>query len=480
MNSFQVKAILSGRRSFAVGVFLMILVAIFSSAALLPATYTASGAVYIDTKFAVVDPISGAVVPASVAGAALNSEVELLGSQRVILRAVQRLGVDKSPVLRDLWRAETDGVGDFNSWMVDKLGRKLDIRSGKDSSIVSIAYSATDREFAAAMVNSIIAAFIETKVDMKTEPARQYGAYFDRRTQELQEALDKAQAKKLAFETKNGILPTDERLDLENMKLSELTNQLYSIQAQVAESSSRQRLSEARAERMPESLASATVSALTADIARQEARLEELTQKYGESYPQVVEQRASLAKLRAKAEAEVRKVGAGISAVNDVNQYRLQQARLAVEEQRQRIISMKAKRDEALLISNEIESTRKALEALSGRLNQTDLESKNTQTNVSVVKNAAPPSLPSFPRWSVMIAVGLIAAAVGSVGATIMLEFWRPKIRTEADVLQAAALPMLVRIPVVKSTMDQSRLSTAALKLGVGHKLQRIEHTDSR
>ncbi|MBL3200653.1 chain length determinant protein EpsF, partial [Klebsiella pneumoniae] len=68
----------------------------------------------------------------------------------------------------------------------------------------------------------------------------QYASWFAGQSKALREGLEKAQSKLSAFQQESGIVATDERLDIENARLAELSSQYTAIQAQRSDSSSRQ------------------------------------------------------------------------------------------------------------------------------------------------------------------------------------------------------------------------------------------------
>jgi len=100
--------------------------------------------------------------------------------------------------------------------------------------------SNTDPRFAAGMANAFVQAYLDTTVDLKVDPARQYSGFFGERAKAARERLEELQTKYSEFQKANGIIASDERLDVESSRLSELSSQLVMMQALAAESASRQ------------------------------------------------------------------------------------------------------------------------------------------------------------------------------------------------------------------------------------------------
>ena len=79
-------------------------------------------------------------------------------------------------------------------------------------------------------------AYTDTTLDLRVEPAKLYNSFFDERAKALRDALEQAQSRLSAYQREKGIIVNDERLDVENARLSELSTQLVALQAVAEES----------------------------------------------------------------------------------------------------------------------------------------------------------------------------------------------------------------------------------------------------
>ena len=119
------------------------------------------------------------------------------------------------------------------------------------------------------------------------------------------EKLEASRAKLSAYEREHGIIASDERLDVENNRLAELSSQLVALQALSAESGSRQGQAARGADQLPDVLSNPVVMQLKSDLSRAEAKLQELGTRYGDNHPQVIEAKASVADVRSKLRTEI-------------------------------------------------------------------------------------------------------------------------------------------------------------------------------
>ena len=352
--------------------------------------YTAEASVLVDVKSGELLPGSG--VPAQFLPGYMATQVDIINSDRVARRVVERLKLDQSPVAREQWLADTEGLGDIRIWLAELLKRKLEVRPSRESSVVHIGFTGSDPAFAAVVANAFAESYIDTNLELKVEPARQYALWFDDRTASLREKLEAAQGRLSAFQQEKGIVATDERLDVENARLAELSSQLSAVQAQRVESRSRQAQT-GSAETLPEVMQNSLIQSLKADLARQEATRQQLAGRLGRNHPELARANAEIASLRDRLAAEVRRIASSLGTTTRVNDQRESEIRAALDAQKQRVLELKGQRDQIDVLKRDVDNAQRAYDMVTQRLAQTSLESENQQTNVVVLTPAVAPEL---------------------------------------------------------------------------------------
>ena len=412
---------------------------------LLPKKYLAVASVVVDAK---PDPVSAMIYPGLASPAFMATQVDVLSSDRVALRVVRDLKLTENPDIRQQWQDATDGQGTVEQWLSDSLQKSLDIQPSKESNVILVTYKAPDPRFAAALANAFVQAYIATTLELRVDPAKQYNNFFDDRAKAARAALEAAQTRLTNFQRQNGIVVNDERLDVEMARLSELSTQLVTFQALTAESSSRQaQAAGASADRLQEVLNNPVIGQLKSDLNRSETRLQELSTRYGDNHPQVVEARANIAELRSRVDAETRRVSGGATVANTINRQREADTRAALEAQRAKVLKLKSMRDEGSVLLRDLESAQRAFEGVSARLTQSGLESQSTQSNVNVLSQAVAPIRPSSPNILLNTALSIVVGLVLGIGIALLLELRDRRVRGVEDVMQALKLPILGVMP---------------------------------
>lgn len=430
-------------------IFLTVLTVTVAAAALvtflLPKQYTATASVVIDLKSP--DPVAGIMLPGMLAPSYMATQVDIIQSERVAQRVISGLRLSESAETRAAWLEATKGKGTVEDWLTKLLLEKLTVSPSRESNVVRLSYAAADPRFAAAIANAFVQAYIQTVLELRTEPATQFNTMFEGQAQQAQVRLEQAKKALAEYQRKHGIVSIDERMDIENARLSDLSAQLVGIQAVAAESRYRAGQADASPERAPEVVGNSLVAGLRADRARQESRLQELQARYGDAHPLVVESKASIAELNRRITSETARVAQSVGVSNTINQAREAQLRDALEKQRQRILDLKDKRAEMEGLIRDVDSAQRAVDSLQSRINQTDLERQTTRTNVSVLKSASEPLEPSSPKTLLNLFLAFFVGGALGLLTIFVMEFLNRRLRTEDDLLMLADLPLLGSVP---------------------------------
>ncbi|PXW94952.1 chain length determinant protein EpsF [Sphaerotilus hippei] len=444
MSFPQFLSILRARWKAALAVLLGTVGLALGFALMLPQQFTATAAVVVDVK---PDPILGAMMQSANTAVSMSTQVDIIKSDRVAQRVVRELKLGNNPQLRQQWRDSTGGAGNFESWAGDLLGQKLVVVPGRDSNVMSVTYTAADPKFATVMANAFVQSYIETSLELRVAPAKQYASFFDERIKALRDKLEAAQTKLSVYQKQNGILATDERLDIENQRLADLSAQLVGLQAVAAESRSRNAAATQGGDQLQEVLNNSVVAGLRSDQSRQEARLQELSARLGDSHPQVVELKASIGEMQRRIETESRRVRGSVTVNDTVNRAREVELKTSLEAQRAKVLKMKEQRDEAMLMVREVESAQRGYDAVAARYTQSSLESQMNQTNITLLTAATEPSSPSGPKVLLIGLLSLVAGLLLAPGFVVLREFFDRRVRTLDDLSGSLGLPVLGVVP---------------------------------
>lgn len=452
MTFKQILAVLRARWWVAMGVAALTMVVTGVITWTTPKTYVATASVLLDVKNA--DPIAGMVSPSIATPAFLVTQVDIIKSKRVGLKLIRNLHLQDSDDLRRRWREETKGTGDFQGWIATILQNGMDAHPSRGSNVIYVNYKAADPQFAAAVANGFVQAYLETVLELRTAPALQSKDFFDATAKEVRVRLEQSQARLSEYQRAQNLLVTDERLDVEASRLNELTQQVVVAQSAEADSSSRRDAAIAQGDKSPDVMANPLIGQLKAELVRQQTALEQMVTRLGEAHPQVVELRTGIAETTRKLDAEITRVTRSVGVGNHVNGARLAQMRQLQEAQRTKVIQLKTVRDEAAILARDVENAQRSYDGILARMNNTMLESQANQANVSSLETAVAPSIPDSPRIGTNLGLGALLAGVLAVAVSLFIEALDRRFRIPEEAEWLLQQPVLGRMPSFRKLIN--------------------------
>ena len=455
MSFEHILLVLRARWRLIFAVFGATVIAALLFSLLWPKQYSAVSSLVVDAK---PDPVTGNTGMAQLAlQAYVTTQADVISSERVAQKVVKTLKLDSEPELQKKWRKATDGVGDISVWLADYLlAKKLAVTPGHNSpsepsNVIDIAVKWSDPKTAADLANAFAQVAIETNIELKVEPARQYAAWFVKRSNDLHAELEAKQKQLSDFQKANGIVATDEKLDVENDRLNQLSTALVAIQNERQDSQSRQRqvVSGGSNDTLPEVLQSPLIATLKGNLSAAEATQNDVAARLGKNHPDYQAAAAEVATLRARIAQETQKIAASLGSTTHVNERREADLRQAVDLQKKRVLDLKHQHDEASVLESDVQAVQKDLDDVNQRLAQSKLEGQTQQTNVVLLTSASAPVKPSSPKLLLNIALGFILGAGLGIGAALFIEMRDPRIREDEELALLLGVPLLDRKSVV-------------------------------
>jgi len=434
-------------------------------------TYVAEVEVLVDAK--ITDPVTGSALPQQLQSSIQATQADVISSRNVALKVVDRLQLAADPELQRQFADDQDAAtGSIRDWLADRLLNKLTVRSSRDSNVISIAAEAGAPALAARVANAFADSYIQTSVELRSDPAKRQALWFDDQLQGLRQSLQTAQQRLSDYQQKRRIVGTDDRLDVENAKLNELASQLIIAQTAMYDAESRQKqmtkaLQGDRLEELPDILGNGLLQSMKSDLVRAEGRSAEVAQKYDRNHPAHLSAAAEVQTLRNKLAAELATVKGSINQATQLAEQRAAESQHALEAQKQKILEWKEQRDGLDVLNREVENAQRAYDAAMQRTSELRLTSRLDQTNIAVLNPATAPVKPAGPKVLRNIVLALLAGAMLAAGAALGLELIDRRVRSSADLLGLDGVVVLAEIPGLRLSKPARALPRRARTAGV-------------
>ena len=461
MTLHQFLLVLRARYKIAIFIPLAVILAALAVTVLMGKTYTAQTSMLIDVRSP--DPVAGAAMSGIVSPTYMATQVEVIKGEQVSRRVIKALKLDQDPQVKQDWLDATEGRGTQESWMVDSLQKKLEVRPSRESNVISITFKGNSPEAAANTANAFAQAYLDTNLSLKTEPARLYAEWFEEQTKTSRAKLEDAQSRLSNFQQKAGIVSSDERTDYETTKLAEISTQLTLVQGQTTDAQSKRG---AGGGTVAEIMQSPLINSLKTDIGRMEAKLAELSVNLGVNHPDRQRAETDLAAARGRLSAETGRISQSIETAYRVGKDRERELQGSVAAQRSRVLGLNKQRDELNVYRRDVEAAQRAYEGVSQSASQTRLQSLTNQTNVVRLNTATAPLLPSSPKPLINLLIAAFGGTLLGVAFALLLELGNRRVRSAEDLVQILDLPVLASI---SSGSSHREPLPGPRRLAIGH-----------
>lgn len=391
----------------------------------------------------------------------MQTQTGIITSAKVAQAVARELKLAEDPKTRAAFQ-EARYTGTIDEWLGGQLLESLKVTTSQ-SNIINISYTAPDPRLAARVANAFAQTYIDTTLELRVGPSRQAAAWFDEQLKGLRANLEEAQAKLTRYQKQHGIVSTDERYDLETMRLNELAAQVMRAQEEASGHPARR----AGADPLPSVQSNPMVQKLSADLAAGESKLVELSAQYGPNYPayqrQVEENRA----LRQRLNVEMGKAVKAVEGQRQRARQREADLRKALAEQHARVLELKHGRNELGVLMRNVETAQKAYETASQRAVVNQVESRASQTNISKLDAAAVPTRPARPRLLLNLVLAMGVGTMLGLGLAILLELLDRRVRSAADLANDWNVPVLASLnslpPARYALLNHVRAAPAGL-----------------
>jgi len=416
---------------------------------LMPKSYKAMVSLLVDAKDeqSLNNPLRPLVLPQERLNY-MQTQMEILNSRKVAGKVVQDLHLAENPAARDALQRDAGGEGPIEDRLAEGLLKNLKVETSQ-SNVIQASFTSSDPRYAATVANAFAKGFIDTMLELRVEPTREAAAWFDEQLKTLRANLEDAQSKLTLYHQKQGIVSSDERFDDETARLGVLAEQVARGQEQTYAWNSRAQLARrymdqgGTPDRLPDVMDNAFVQRLKADLLHGEARLQDLSTQYGPNHPTYERQASENRSLREKLDVEMHKVVEAVrTSARQSNQRDAELAR-ALADQRTRLLSRKEDRNEFTVLKRNVESAERAYDTAMQRFVVSQVDSRASQTNVTILNPAVAPSQPSRPRILLNIALSAVIGTMLAVGAVLLMEIHDRRVRSGDDLALAPNLPLL-------------------------------------
>src|SRR5882672_10700256 len=425
----------------AVTVFTAIVVAL-----VIPKRYDATATILIDARDA--QTMAPARMSPRERAGYIFTQMELIASGKVAHKVVRDLKLANQPGVREEWEKDTGGVGTIEEWLATNLLEKLKVDSGA-SNILIVKYSANDAKKASDIANAFAKAYLDVALELRTEPSREAGQWFDEQVKALRADVTSAQGKLSSYQKEKGVIGGDERMDVEYTRIAEISGELNRQKAATIDAQTRYKQAQdlikdgVSLEAFPEVLANGYIITVKSALQAAEGRLAEQSEVLGPNHPTYQRTAAEVQGLKERLSAEATKVVTGLGNAVQQSAKRVDELQTALKDQSDRIMKMRESRVDLAVLTRDLDNAQRAYDGALARAIAVKVDSKVRQTNLAMLTPAVEPLKPAVPKVGLISALSVVIGFLLAAGMVYLLEVLDRRVRSRTDLESRLAVPSL-------------------------------------
>jgi uncharacterized protein involved in exopolysaccharide biosynthesis len=376
------------------------------------------------------DPVTGQVMSTAFLRAYTKTQIELVKEQQVARRVVEDLGWEKDPAMQRAYRNRSGQRDlDFSRWAAQVIMKGADARLIEGSNILEISYTSSNPSRAKTVADGLRKAYVEMTLQSRREAARRNADWYEAQAEKSKSILFKAEMDKANFERDNGILLTQDKVDLDSARLAALASQGVA----------------------PVISAGVAVNAPSAgSLAQVEAELEQASKVLGPNHPQLKALQARQQLLEKQVASERNAAASAASTAMSA----AQATSGLLEAQKAKVMSQRDKVERVRLMQDEIDLRRDQYTKGIARAAQLRQEAEIAEAGVTPLASAITPQSPVFPKKGLIVGASIFAGIGAGIALGLLIELFGRRVRSADDLEGLVEAPVLA---VIRSRVKPSK-----------------------
>jgi len=426
---------------------------------------------------------------------AIQSELEVIQSEFLIGRVVDRLGLASNPEfngtkppgfldtslapIRDLWHSgiasllappqkapqappggaprasRSDDSDPGRRAAIGAVSGHLSVTLLGRTFVILVTVESTDGTMSARIANAIAEVYLADQVDNKNEANRRATEWLEERLAELRRNLQVAEEAVATYRRDKGLAGSPEGV-VSTQTLSDLNGKYIAAKTRRIEKEGRL-VALSKASLNPNELANitevagnATLSSLRTQEGELTRKIAEFSTQFGPNHPKVLQAQSELASVRSRFLAQTQSITLAIRAELDAAKSEEEELKTQVE--RASVLSGATSQYEAELkqLEREAQSNRALYESFLNRFKELREQQDIQRADARILAYAWPSGAPSSPQYKTsLFAAFIIGCLLGMAGA-IAAEKLDRVFRSASQVEKATGVAVLGMVPLVK------------------------------
>lgn len=434
----------------------------------LPSIYRSESTILIESKDAKIVSIEEVYDIGSAKSEYYNTQFEVLKSQQLAEKVIEKLRLTKNPIViqledeESLWHfgffkkeVETDAA--VLEKTKDWFASNLEVKPVRNTQLVKISFNSTDPKLSAEIIDVLGSVFIENDLEARLQMTQTAVTWLNGRMGGLRENLDASERALQAYREDEKLVEVEGVKTLATKELNELTTKLVEARRKKSETENiMNQVHGSNVNSLPAVLQHSLVQRLKEQEAISEQKLSELSKRYGPKHPKIIAAKSDLGAARGNTGQQISSVIEGVKREYEIAAATEKSLTEALENMKGDMQGINRKEYKLSELEREVEVNRQLYDTFFSRIKET-AETGDLQTaHARVIDKAIVSTEPVKPKRMLLLVLSMLAGLSIGVILAFVKEMLDDTIRDPEDVRNRIGEQLLGILPLMKDRRDST------------------------
>ncbi|MDM8553297.1 polysaccharide biosynthesis tyrosine autokinase, partial [Desulfococcaceae bacterium HSG7] len=410
----------------------------------------------------------------------LETQVALLQSKTLILRAIKKMGFPDNPFVAqsasdgknqeetgwlkqviEFFKPDTDEKETTPSLLSEALIQQkqlayfqnnLSITPQKNSMLITLTFVSPDRLLSQQVVNTLADEYVLWEMDKKLQASEVAQEFLKKQIERAKIVLEKSEEELNRFARLAGIVSLDAKLSGVYSQLEVLNADLARAESElITKKATYFHAAQTEPANLPQVLASQMIAQLNIKYSDLLAEYEKLAVSFRDSYPQVQAIRSRMASIADRINLEEHKIFKALQSEYRTALEKKQAMQIRVNEQKKRALELNERATQYKILAREVETNKGIYQSLLERAKEIESMVGVSASNIYIVDRASIPIYPFKPRVRFNLLLAMIIGVLGGIGAAFAQEYFADTITNPEQISDRFQIPILGVVPLSKT-----------------------------
>ena len=335
-------------------------------------------------------------------------------------------------------------------WM---LLSKLEVSSQHGGSIINVTFHSADKQLTAKVVNEVAKVYLDMHKENKKKNQAKTVGWLSDKLENVRQKLVASQAQLRAFQESEKIVDSSVQQNVQGSKLSGITSQIVRARAKRADAEAvydqiQKVLRSSGKREAVDTINDPAVRDLSSQVNIQAQKVFELSNRYGEKHPKLIDARSSLKLLKSRFDQELDRVLTRVKKELDFAKANEREVNRLYAQLKAEFRSSKDNEFKLAQLEIEVSTNRELYDLLLTRLKEADVSSADSGV-ASVLDMASVPGAPYKPDKKKIILLSLLLGLFLGFSLALYRDSNNRTFKTSDELISKLGLPLLGVFPML-------------------------------